>query len=30
MWNKFPNTPPDIPETEDFGIDYDFINYESC
>ncbi|MFR4368944.1 MAG: hypothetical protein ACLT4F_09205 [Clostridia bacterium] len=23
MWNKFPNTPPDIPETEDFGIDYE-------
>lgn len=23
MWNKFPNTPPDIPETENFGIDYE-------
>lgn len=23
MWNKFPNTPPNIPETEDFGIDYE-------
>lgn len=24
MWNKFPDTiPPDIPETEDFGVDYE-------
>lgn len=27
MWNKFPNTPPNIPETEDFGIDYE-IKYK--
>ncbi len=24
MWNKFPDTiPPDIPEIENFGIDYE-------
>ena len=24
MWNKYPNiTPPDIPETEDFGVEYE-------
>ena len=24
MWNKFPDTiPPNIPETENFGIDYE-------